>query len=67
MRYGMIGNCKTAALIHESGDLTWCCFPRFDVLKFRLFIVLMEHPRWKSPPENSFILATLWIAEGFFF
>ncbi len=30
MRYGLIGNCKTAALIHESGRLEWCCLPNFD-------------------------------------
>ncbi|MBI2336169.1 MAG: glycoside hydrolase family 15 protein [Deltaproteobacteria bacterium] len=30
MRYGMIGNCKTAALVHESGKIEWCCLPNFD-------------------------------------
>jgi GH15 family glucan-1,4-alpha-glucosidase len=30
MRYGIIGNCNTAALVHESGAIDWCCFPRFD-------------------------------------
>jgi GH15 family glucan-1,4-alpha-glucosidase len=30
MRYGIIGNCKTAALIHETGSIDWCCFPNFD-------------------------------------
>ena len=30
MRYGIIGNCKTAALVHESGSIDWCCFPKFD-------------------------------------
>lgn len=30
MRYGIIGNCKTAALIHETGSLDWCCLPNFD-------------------------------------
>lgn len=28
--YGVIGNCRTAALISKSGRLDWCCFPRFD-------------------------------------
>jgi len=30
MRYGIIGNCNTAALVHENGAIEWCCFPRFD-------------------------------------
>ena len=30
MRYGIIGNCNTAALVHESGAIDWCCLPRFD-------------------------------------
>jgi GH15 family glucan-1,4-alpha-glucosidase len=28
--YGIIGNCKTAALISKDGSIDWCCFPRFD-------------------------------------
>lgn len=30
MKYGIIGNCKTAALVHENGSLDWCCMPSFD-------------------------------------
>ncbi|MBI2346445.1 MAG: glycoside hydrolase family 15 protein [Deltaproteobacteria bacterium] len=30
MRYGLIGNCKTCALIHETGAIDWCCLPNFD-------------------------------------
>ncbi len=28
--YGIIGNCKSAALISKSGSLDWCCLPNFD-------------------------------------
>ena len=28
--YGVIGNCRTAALISKEGDLAWLCFPNFD-------------------------------------
>jgi alpha,alpha-trehalase len=28
--YGVIGNCRTAALISKKGSIDWCCFPDFD-------------------------------------
>lgn len=28
--YGIIGNCKSAALISKKGSLDWCCLPQFD-------------------------------------
>ncbi|HAF30920.1 MAG TPA: glycoside hydrolase family 15 protein [Bacteroidales bacterium] len=30
LNYGVIGNCRSAALISESGSLDWCCLPEFD-------------------------------------
>ena len=27
---GLIGNCQFSALISTSGDVVWCCLPRFD-------------------------------------
>jgi len=30
MRYGIIGNSSTGALVHENGSIDWCCLPRFD-------------------------------------
>lgn len=30
LNYGVIGNCKTAALISEKGDIDWLCIPAFD-------------------------------------
>jgi GH15 family glucan-1,4-alpha-glucosidase len=30
LAYGIIGNCKTAALVSEKASIDWCCFPRFD-------------------------------------
>ena len=27
---GVIGNCQFSALVHNSGEIVWCCFPRFD-------------------------------------
>lgn len=28
--YGVIGNCRTAALVSKKGTIEWCCFPDFD-------------------------------------
>ncbi|MFD2098237.1 glycoside hydrolase family 15 protein [Flagellimonas iocasae] len=30
LNYGIIGNCRTAALISKAGSLDWCCLPQFD-------------------------------------
>lgn len=30
LNYGIIGNCKSAALISETGSLEWACLPEFD-------------------------------------
>jgi GH15 family glucan-1,4-alpha-glucosidase len=28
--YGIIGNCRSAALISKTGSMDWCCLPEFD-------------------------------------
>ncbi len=30
LNYGIIGNCKSAALISDKGSIDWCCLPVFD-------------------------------------
>ncbi|MCB0372616.1 MAG: glycoside hydrolase family 15 protein, partial [Muricauda sp.] len=30
LNYGIIGNCRSAALISHEGSLDWCCLPQFD-------------------------------------
>jgi GH15 family glucan-1,4-alpha-glucosidase len=28
--YGIIGNCRSAALVSKTGAIDWCCLPEFD-------------------------------------
>jgi alpha,alpha-trehalase len=30
LNFGLIGNCRTAALVSEKGAIDWCCLPSFD-------------------------------------
>ena len=30
LNFGIIGNCKSAALINEDSSIQWCCLPQFD-------------------------------------
>ena len=30
LEYGIIGNCRTAALVSRNGGINWCCMPDFD-------------------------------------
>ena len=30
LNYGIIGNCRSAALVSERGAIEWCCLPEFD-------------------------------------
>jgi len=30
LNYGIIGNCRSAALVSDKGSIDWCCLPKFD-------------------------------------
>jgi GH15 family glucan-1,4-alpha-glucosidase len=38
---GLIGNCQFSALIGRSGEVVWCCLPRFD--SEPVFSTLLDH------------------------
>ena len=38
---GLIGNCQFSALVERTGDVVWCCLPRFD--SEPIFSSLLDH------------------------
>ncbi len=46
MDYGVIGNCKSAALVDRRGTVVWCCLPDFDSAS--VFASLLDDERGGS-------------------
>jgi GH15 family glucan-1,4-alpha-glucosidase len=73
--YGIIGNCRSAALISKNGSLDWCCLPEFDsssVFAKLLdddiggsfeFLVSKEYFISQAYIENTCILVTCFYSE----
>jgi GH15 family glucan-1,4-alpha-glucosidase len=38
---GLVGNCQFSALVERTGDVVWCCLPRFD--SEPIFAALLDH------------------------
>jgi GH15 family glucan-1,4-alpha-glucosidase len=41
LNYGIVGNCRSAALISDTGSIDWCCLPEFD--SSSVFAKLLDH------------------------
>lgn len=73
--YGIIGNCRSAALISKNGSLDWCCLPEFDsssVFAKLLdddiggsfeFLVSKEYTISQTYIENTCVLVTRFYSE----
>ena len=75
--YGLIGDCRTAALVARDGSIDWLCVPRFDSNAcFAALLGTPEHGRWRIAPagpvrevhrryrENTLILETDFVTES---
>ncbi|HKN16305.1 MAG TPA: glycoside hydrolase family 15 protein [Candidatus Sulfotelmatobacter sp.] len=52
--YGIIGNCRSAALVSRQGSIDWLCWPRFD--KPAIFAALLDRDcggHWRICPVGS--------------
>src|SRR5690349_15100098 len=50
--YGMIGDCRTAALVGRDGSIDWLCLPRFDSgACFAALLGRSEHGHWQIAPR----------------
>lgn len=43
MNYGIVGNCRSAALVSESGTIEWLCLPNFDSPS--VFAKILDHKK----------------------
>jgi GH15 family glucan-1,4-alpha-glucosidase len=49
--YGLVGDCRTAALIGRNGSIDWLCWPRFDSAAcFSALLGNSNHGRWWIAP-----------------
>jgi GH15 family glucan-1,4-alpha-glucosidase len=51
---GVIGNCQFSALVHHSGEVVWCCLPRFDSEPvFSTLLDSQDGGRFRIGPANG--------------
>ena len=63
--YGLIGDCRSAALVSRNGSIDWLCFPRFDSPS--IFAAILDPERggyWSISPCEPFDAARAYINDS---
>ena len=57
--YALLGDLQSAALVHRSGSIDWCCLPRFDSgAAFAALLGDAGNGRWLLAPADSVVRTT---------
>jgi GH15 family glucan-1,4-alpha-glucosidase len=62
--YGIIGNCRSAALISKTGSIDWCCLPEFDSAS--LFAKLLDDKKgghFAFNVDNSYVISQNYVQQ----
>jgi GH15 family glucan-1,4-alpha-glucosidase len=63
--YGIIGDCRAAALVSRHGSIDWLCWPRFD--KAAIFAALLDPERggyWRISPDSPQKIARQYVSNS---
>ena len=63
--YGIIGDCRSAALISRDGSIDWLCWPRFD--KAAIFAAILDKERggrWRIAPVKPATIERRYVGDS---
>jgi GH15 family glucan-1,4-alpha-glucosidase len=63
--YGLIGDCRSAALVSKYGSIDWLCWPRFDSPS--IFAAILDRDkggRWSISPKSPFRVERAYIQDS---
>ena len=63
--YGVIGDCRSAALVSRDGSIDWLCWPRFDSPS--VFAAILDQERggyWSISPTTDHATERRYISES---